>query len=402
MAHHGLAGSIELNIVIISPSFPTPEFPANIYVVEQARAIQHRGHRVVLVHAQARDDQKRTKLGTKASWENQFGLDVIHIEYPIVRGASYLPCFVAITAALRNVRRSLELELIHAHFALPVGFAAVIATRLLELPVVITEHAGPLKDLRRSRSARWAMGFAMRHATRVIAVSAHLKREVQEEFGNDLSVQVIPNMYDHATFYPNSSEGDQTGPSEILFVGRGGDRRKGNDLMIEAFAKAIKRSPSAVRLVLVGLGLEAEMKPLAAQLGVLSHCRFEGALESQCLAALMRRCRFLVSASRYETFGLVLVEAMACGKPVIATMCGGPEELVTSETGMLVPAEDRDELSNAIVQMAANWQRYNPQTIANYAYERFRSDIVAAQIERLYADLARPTSGKRANGTRVD
>lgn len=385
-----------MNLVIAAPSFPTAQSPTNLYVVEQAKALQRRGHSILFLHLEQR------RAGTRSSptagvQETAFGFPMLHVSYPALRGASFLPSVVALTRALRQVRHTFVPALIHAHFVLPVGFAAVMVGRLLGLPVVITEHSGPLADLRHTWIARWTMDAALRGAARVIAVSEHLKQELRAVVGQDLTVQVIPNLVDTDIFYPAAAE-DAPGHSiEILYVGRGGDTRKGNEVALRAFAQAAAQSPYALNLVVAGPGLDAELQPMAEQLGIAPRVEFVGALMPHAMAAQMRRCRFVISASRYETFGLVLLEAMACGKPVIATRCGGPEELVTPETGRLVPVDNVDALAGEIVQMADQWQTYDAHHIAAFASDHFRADTVAAQLEQVYRTVVAMPRSKKTN-----
>lgn len=375
-----------MNVLMVTPDFPNPNFPANMYVVEQARALQRQGHRVLLVHAeQQRRADRAVNLGEGSdSW---FGLEVIRVKYPVIRGASYLPCIIGLLRAVHSMHTYFTPDLIHAQVTLPVGLAAVVAGRVYGMPVAITEHWGPIKELCRGRAAFRAMQFSLRHASSVITVSNHLKQELQTELGINRPIQVIPNLYDPTKFYLAPSEKVEPSSRDILFVGRGGDTRKGNDLMLKAFAEAFSRSTGPLRLLMIGPNLEKELSALAAELGVLAHCVFHGALAHDQLATQMQECAFLVVASRYETFGLVLIEAMACGKPVIATRCGGPEELVTSATGLLVPVNDVGKLADSIVKMGDEVSNYDANTISRYAYEHYSDHAIVQQIVGVYERL---------------
>jgi glycosyltransferase involved in cell wall biosynthesis len=123
---------------------------------------------------------------------------------------------------------------------------------------------------------------------------------------------------------------------------------------------------------------------MAAELGVAGNCLFTGALPIDKLSMLMRQSAFLVVASRYETFSLVLIEAMACGKPTVATRCGGPEELVAPDTGILVPSDDPESLARAMVEMSRTFSSYDSATIAQYARDNFSDDVIARQLTRVY------------------
>lgn len=375
-----------MNIVLTTPQIPTPDFPYNIYVVEQARALQRQGHRVLLLRVWQRADGGLGYL-FEESVEGYHKIQTLQVGYPVIRGAGYLPCLIAAIRALLRIGHCFKPDIIHSHVTLPVGFAAVMAGKLLGLPVMVTEHWGPVGDLIENRLGAWAMRFAIRHADQVVAVSDYLKSEMISELRITRHIAVIPNLFDRSKFYPTPLNGDTEGTLDVLFVGRGGDLRKGNRLVLEAFASALPLSAMPLRLVMAGRGLEEELLPLAERLGVHQNCVFTGALPIERLADLMRHCGFLVVASRYETFSLVLIEAMACGKPVIATRCGGPEELVTPETGMLVPVDDTEAMADAMVEMSRSLVRYDAQAIARYARESYGEDVVARRLTRMYSEV---------------
>ena len=97
----------------------------------------------------------------------------------------------------------------------------------------------------------------------------------------------------------------------------------------------------------------------------------------------------MVLPSLYETFGVTLIEAMASGLPVIATRCGGPEELVNKDTGILVEPDNCNALISAINYMIDNLQDYSPELISRYARERFSYKSVGRQFDKVYHTVCR-------------
>jgi L-malate glycosyltransferase len=382
---------LPMKIVIVTPQFPSQSSHLGVFVAEQARALSRHGHSVTVVVTQqrAREALRGIRL-TELRWQD---LRVVQVEYPIVRLTWYLPCAIGLLAAFRRLRRHLGLDIIHAHFTFPVGIAALAAGRILGIPVIITEHTGPVAEMCRIWISILGLRLALRHADAVVSVSEHLKNEMTSEAKLKRPITVIPNLFDCARFYPMRDDGrcdsqaKHEQPLDVLFIGRGGDARKGNDLIIKAWAKVLSRSLRLLRLVLVGPTLEEELKPLITDLGIVNHCVFTGALPPDRLASLMRECGFLVVASRYETFSLATVEAMACGKPVVATRCGGPDELLTPETGVLVPVDDVEALAKAIIGMSENIHHYDAGVIARHASERYGEAVVVQQLNKLYETL---------------
>jgi glycosyltransferase involved in cell wall biosynthesis len=98
----------------------------------------------------------------------------------------------------------------------------------------------------------------------------------------------------------------------------------------------------------------------------------------------MRKSALLVLPSRAESFGAVLVEALACGTPVVATRCGGPEDIVSDEVGTLVPPEDENALAEGIGRILQRRGMYNPERLRTYALERFSWERVANDTVNVY------------------
>jgi glycosyltransferase involved in cell wall biosynthesis len=101
----------------------------------------------------------------------------------------------------------------------------------------------------------------------------------------------------------------------------------------------------------------------------------------------MRRSALLVLPSRSESFGSVLVEALACGTPVVATRCGGPEDIVADEVGVLVSKEDPEALAAALEHVLATRGSYDRARLRAHAVRHFSWDGIAGQYAQLYQDV---------------
>ncbi len=142
----------------------------------------------------------------------------------------------------------------------------------------------------------------------------------------------------------------------LLFVGLL-DEVKGVQVLLRAFARVHAAHPGA-RLDIVGDGpRRGEYEALASELGVAAAVRFHGALTRDAIAPMMREADLLVLPSRTETFGIVVVEALACGLPVVATRVGALPELVDSAAGVLVDPADPVALADGIAAALAGLNR---------------------------------------------
>ncbi|MEY4070850.1 MAG: hypothetical protein RL721_1464 [Candidatus Eisenbacteria bacterium] len=129
---------------------------------------------------------------------------------------------------------------------------------------------------------------------------------------------------------------------------------------------------------------EAALRALAERLGIAARVEWRAARGREAVREVLRANDVLVSASRHESFGLTLVEALACARPVIATRCGGPEDIVRPEDGMLVPVGDVAALAAAIGAVARGERGFDPGALRRGFEERFSMPVVTGRIVREY------------------
>jgi len=117
------------------------------------------------------------------------------------------------------------------------------------------------------------------------------------------------------------------------------------------------------------------------------------------IAQMLKNSHALVLPSLHESFGLVLVEAMASGRPVISTRCGGPEFIVNETNGLIVEPGQPLALANAIVDVLTHLHRYDPQAIADAAVNQYSYHAVTDALTRLYAEMLSMAESKHKNGS---
>jgi len=286
---------------------------------------------------------------------------------------------------------------VHAHTGYPDGYAAVGAARRLGWPLVITEHASFVARQLRQPEQRWRYLEAVRAASRFIAVSDTLAAELFVAIPElEEKLVIIPNVIPLHAFQPAPPE--ERSPQELLFVG---DRkeRKGMVVLLRAFADVLEQRPGAT-LRLIGKSTseadEARWKAMAQDFDVLHAIRFEGLADRAAVSAALRRASVFVHPSPRETFGVVTLEALASGLPVVAAQSGGISDILEDRRfGDLVPARDSRMLARAILRTLDRLGEFDPQTLRS-AVERFSAEAVAPRLRALYEEVIAEAGGPHA------
>jgi glycosyltransferase involved in cell wall biosynthesis len=224
--------------------------------------------------------------------------------------------------------------------------------------------------------------LALCRASAVVSVSLPAARKIKAL--GYRHVRVIHNMVDETRFLARPF------PAGIFrFFSMGGlVRHKGFDILLRAIAQW---SPPVgeVEFVMAGDGAERQaLQAMAQDLGIAGHVRWVGAISREQAPGYFRDCHAFVLASRRESFGVVFAEAIASGRPIIATRCGGPEDIVNPLNGSLILPESASQLAAALEEMKRNHARYNPVTIREDFMRRFSRPAITAQIRQMYSEVA--------------
>jgi glycosyltransferase involved in cell wall biosynthesis len=294
----------------------------------------------------------------------------------------------AIRRQVQQIRSEWPFEIIHAHFIYPDGVVAARLAKEFGVPFLVTEQASWAPWLNNYPTVRRQALAAAGGASKLIAVSRSLATSIASFGIPEKKIAVVPNIVDGSVF--NIGERPHSVvPPRILFVGIM-RKVKAVDVLLRAFRLLLDSGWDA-QLTIVGESFYAsyardyaELRELHTSLALGEKVEFTGALPPSQVAAEMRKSSVVVLPSWRETFGAVLAEALACGTPVVATKCGGPEDIVDGEVGLLVEPGDADALANAIRKVVTHRERYDPQRLSESSLSRFGKDVVGRQLEVLY------------------
>ncbi len=301
--------------------------------------------------------------------ESRNGLEILHPRYPLPPkiGMSAAPLSMALStlAAVRRLRREFPFELIDAHYYYPDGVAAALLGKWLGVPVTITARGTDISLIPRYRVPRAWIRWAARRSGASIAVCEALRSEMVELGIDGERIRVLRNGVDLQLFRPLDRAAARTElgltPGRwLLSVGQLIER-KGHDIPIRALADLPGWS-----LLVAGDGpLRRDLAALASSLGLADRVRFVGAVPQVQLPTYYSAVDALVLASSREGWANVLLEAMACGTPVVASSVWGTPEVVTGPAaGVLMGDRSAAALVVALRQLLDNY----PDRSATRAY----------------------------------
>jgi len=356
-------------ILSFTTVFPSPAAPhSGSFVRSRLERVGQIEKVRVLAPVAHWDYRRRTSTATPA-WRREGSLEIYHPRWIPLPGGGALNGFLlflqALPCALRIGRKNFDV--IDAHFGHPEAFAAALLAMACRRPFVVTLRGSEAVHSRYPLR-RFFMGWALRRAARVIAVSERL-RQLALDLGVDpLRAVKVPNGVDRAVFHPRDREaararlGIPSGTKAILTAGNL-IWEKGQHRAIEALANLRQQGLAAELFIAGAPGREggsryaAGLRTLAAERGVAERVHFLGVVKAAQLAEYMCACDVFCLASQREGWPNVVHESLACGTPVVATDVGAVPELIPSSAyGAVVPRGDQAALEEALAgALAAQW-----------------------------------------------
>jgi glycosyltransferase involved in cell wall biosynthesis len=383
-----------MHVLVVPSWYPTTEAPLQgIYFAEQARMLHEHGLTMGVVYP---EHQSLRRLSAAALRRNHFQTEwTIEEALPTLRRHGWNVWWrfppgvrLRIRSAVRLARQYADRhgvpDLIHAHSARWAGAAAARIGEALAVPYVLTEH---YSGLQRDAVPAWRWPLVeegIRHASGLAAVSAPLRDTMaRRTLADPASIDLIPNPVCPAQFSLPDRPRPSPPPLRLVTVAHL-NARKNLSGLLEAFRTAFDTSPD-VSLTIVGDGPQrAALSRQASRLGLGAQVSFLGAQPRTGVREALWNAHAFVLASRHETFGVVVVEALATGLPVVATRCGGPEDIVTKQTGRLVPPDDPEALAEALCTLREEWTSYNPEHIRASVLARYGPEPFVQRTRSLY------------------
>ncbi len=336
-----------VQVLTLTPFYPSEKNDAaGCFVSEPIGALAKVGiaNTVLAVQSFYRG-RLRANPNASAQWLRYFSLPS---GFGLPSAGAFL--FGRILARVRELQRAGQVDLVHAHAALPCGHAAMLLSTELHLPYVVSVHGLDAFSTEqvRGRAGEWARRISLRvyqASRRAICISERVREQVLEGTGRTTRTSVVYNGVDPEIFSPGS---EPAGDLRVLSVGNL-ISIKGHDVLLRAVA-TLSSEFKELTLDIIGDGVERpRLQQLAHELQIPQRVRFLGRRSRAEVAEAMRRCTVFALPSRYEGLGCVYLEAMSSGKPVIGCRGQGIAEIIQQgSNGFLVGPDNEKELALAL------------------------------------------------------
>lgn len=373
-------------ILLISRGIPSDKDPQwGCFERDQALALHKAGHKVVVLSVDSRVRVKNRKLGI--SHRNIDGVDLYNLYWfpnVIFRPIIYRLMLSIISWQLDYLYKKVVKihgtpDVIYSHYLLN-SYAALNLKKKYNLPVVAIEHWSEVnKDILKPY-VQYLGNSVYTTVDKVISVSDSLKSMISKHFNVDSLV--VHNLVGEGFGYKLPSY-----HTSFNFVTVGSlFHIKGYDILIEAFAKIANNNN--FKLTIVGDGNQRTLlQQLIVKHNLQSKVLLLGRKSRLEVADILADSDVYVSSSRNENFSVSVLEALSVGLPVVATICGGIKECINESNGLLVPTEDVNALSSAMLKITQNISNYNRESIAQDFENRFSTKTIINNLVSIFESV---------------
>lgn len=375
-----------MRVLIVPSWYPTPSRPINgVFVREQADLL-HQTHDVRVLYLDVLPRRHRGRPKRWASARRGYLEHIVQVaNRPFVWQFAYLG---SLYRELRALRNQFAPDLVHCHVAVPAGWAVAMLRRVIKVPLLLTEHTGQFEPWLERPGLRLMAQRAFSGADAVIAVGRGQQENLQRNFGGIRRIEIVPNAVDTASFAPTPLPPAANG-YHLLFVGLlDPPPVKGLHVLLDALALIRQRGGPEAHLSVIGDGaLRPQYERQAHQLGLNGAVTFLGLQPRGEIVRHLRRSHALVLSSLSESQSIVVLEALASGRPVVATRCGGPEYVIDETNGLTAEPGSAASLADAIQKLLTRLERYDPWRISAGVQNEYSHQAINIKLTQIYSSL---------------
>ncbi|HMX96792.1 MAG: glycosyltransferase [Bacteroidia bacterium] len=382
-----------MHILIIPSWYKSITEPVlGTFFEEQARALMSAGHKVGIIYPQFSSVSSMfNKKDEIIDFYDDNGLptySVIHQAIiPKMRKLAYKMFSENVEKIYYNyVKKYGKPDLIHAHSVFHGGMAGYYIAKDNNLPFIITEHltayiTGGITHQEDIETAKQIFN----NADASIIVSENFKHDIEKVLNlPETTFTVVHNMVADLFFKDLIIKKFNQQEEFVFFTNSFLLPRKNHKLLLDSIKYITAKGINNIRLRIGGDGpLYNELKDYVNELALTDKVDFLGALSRAEVKRELDHCHSFVLSSNYETFGVVLIESLACGRPIVTTDSGGPSDFIHSKNGITSLASI-DNLANAMIKMMEEYNTFDQHKLSEECRSRFAEKKIEAEIEALY------------------
>ena len=379
-----------MHILILPSGYPTKEEPLrSIFFKEQAVALKEGGHKVGVIYSETRRITNINYRNFKQnhfqiSFNNEDGVNTVRLHgWNILMMRNFLGVNLWVKQTVKLYEKYIERyrkpDIIHVHCGLYGGLAAKVIKDKYSIPYIITEHSSSILTNLINEYNNKILRVAYNNSNKLISVGEKLKLSMKDYTDND--ILVIPNIVNTDGFKIDKSyKREKFRFLTVAYL----KENKRIDLIIEVFSK-LKEKYNNIELFIGGDGPErSNIEEIIDGNNLNKDVSLLGKVSREDLPRVMSDSDCFVLPSLYETFGVVYIEALACGIPIIATKCGGPEDFFNDKLGYMINIDNLNELYDAMEKMLNKTYNFNSEYMSNYIKSKFSKEVIVKELENVY------------------
>jgi len=377
-------------VLFITPWYPTKERQYwGIFVKRYAESIA-KNYRVIIFHPVPVIDLP--KAATEINSHDN--IEVYTLYYRVNNADSLIKKIKNLFhgyrseyAGIKDILNKYDVpDIVHLQVVYPFGWLALYLKYFYKIPYLITEHwtgYTTSSNKYKGRLRKYLTKKIVSNAKCVTTVSIALMNSMKKH-GLKNNYLVVPNVveiFEDLNYKKNQNSNDKI---KILTVANLKNIHKNIEGIIQAI-KNISKIRNDFELYVIGDGQDKKsLEDLVNSLSLTEYVKFTGQVSDRNLGQYYNKSDFFVMNSNYETFSVVTAEALGYGLPVIITKCGGPEEFVKKDMGIIIEPKNQKQLEDAILNMLDNFQNYDKKYLKEYIKSKFGSETIGCLFYELY------------------
>lgn len=377
-----------MNIIIIPSWYKTKSNKIRgSFFLEQAMALKAKGHKVVLIDVEL--------LSVKATFKEGFFTDINHYFENDVEIFSWKGCAFGLARIpnlfLKIVRHKIDfiikkkinfkrIDIIHAHSFYPAGVVAIDLAKKYNAKVFLTEHfSGIITGNMDLRKAPY-LSYVVENVNGVACVSKNLANKIKEKTNTLKDIAVIPNILNPIF---NFRERQEKKEFVFILIGRLIKLKRINCVI--AGIKKMKDKQYPFKLLILGEGPErVNLEQQIKELNLEKEVSLLGNVSREQVSEYIAYSDVFILPSVIETFGVVYIESLAIGRPVIATLNGGANEIIDNSNGILIAVNSQEQLEQAMEDIYMNYYNYDLRGISSECIKKYNQEAVYEKILDFY------------------